>query len=215
MSFILNKVGKELMGKMPARRMMQVGCFICAGLAVFYVSDAVAAGGHGEAGAHAPSIYDLRWFWLNFVLYVGGLWWLLRAKVGAGWITRRESIAKEVADRRGELKAAAEARQIAELKLAAVAQEVTELTTTIQAETKNEKQQIVAEAELRAQRVLRQAEGTLAAELKAGEAAVQQKLADVVMRRAEELVRKNVNLENDRQKRGSVVNGIKALIQAQ
>jgi len=55
---------------------------------------------------HAPSLWDLRYFWLNFVLYAILMYLLLRKVVASAWAARREKIERSVFAAQDELNTA-------------------------------------------------------------------------------------------------------------
>jgi len=72
-------------------------------VATFAVSDfAMASGGAG----HHPSIYDIVPFWVNFVLYVALMTYILRKPIKNGWASRRARIAEEVSSATSDMEAA-------------------------------------------------------------------------------------------------------------
>lgn len=72
-------------------------------VAMFAVSDlAFASGGAG----HHPSIHDIVPFWVNFVLYVALMSFILRKPIKNGWASRRERIAEEVSSATSDMEAA-------------------------------------------------------------------------------------------------------------
>lgn len=60
----------------------------------------------GGAGEHHGSIADLSKFWVNFILYIGLLTYLLRKPLVQGWASRRQRIAREVEAATSEMAAA-------------------------------------------------------------------------------------------------------------
>lgn len=171
---------------------------------------ALAGGGHG--GGHA-SFWDLKWFLLNFTLYVVILYVLLRKQIATGWVARRDRLAAEVSSRAVELQAAEVELRDAELRLQAYDGEVRNLRTQIARETEHEAAQIAAEAARRAERIHTQTNDSLRAERRAAEGGIQRALADLVIRRAEEKLKSELSSESDRPLRDRALSGAKQLVQ--
>jgi F0F1-type ATP synthase membrane subunit b/b' len=66
-----------------------------------FLADAAAS-----SEGHAPALWDLRYFWVNFILYVLLMYLLLRKVVASAWATRREKIERSVSAAQDELNAA-------------------------------------------------------------------------------------------------------------
>jgi F0F1-type ATP synthase membrane subunit b/b' len=132
----------------------------------FGAPEAFASGGEG----HAPSVWDLRFLWLNFGLYVALLYFLLRKVVASGWEARRQRVEKSVVSATTEM-------QSAEKELRSIEDMVRELKTEqekARAEVltlaKEEAASIVRAAEERASRIRSQAKDLLTGERRSAEA---------------------------------------------
>ncbi|MEY4667891.1 MAG: hypothetical protein RL518_590 [Pseudomonadota bacterium] len=64
-----------------------------------------AAWASGGAG-HQPSIHDIVPFWLNFVVYIAVMTFILRKPIKNGWASRRNRIAEEVSSATSDMEAA-------------------------------------------------------------------------------------------------------------
>jgi F-type H+-transporting ATPase subunit b len=182
--------------------------WLAAAVAAFPVA-AFAGGGHGGHG----SFWDLKWFLVNFALYAGLLYYFLRKPIAAGWAARRERLAAEVALRAAELQNAEAELREAELKLQSFDGEANNLRTQIARETEHEASQVTAEASKRAERTHLQTQDSLRAERRAAEGGVQKELADVVIKRAEERLKGELNVDADRILRDRALGGVKQLVQ--
>lgn len=111
--------------------------FIGVVVAFFNLSEALA-----EGGEHHGSISDLKWFWLNFLVYVTLLVVLLRKPVKAGWASRRAKIADAVSSATSEMAQA-------ERELAAVEA----LTKNLTAEQQRARGEILSQGELEVQAI--------------------------------------------------------------
>jgi F-type H+-transporting ATPase subunit b len=116
----------------------------------------------GGGGAHHPDsgaqMKDFGWRVLNFVVLVGILWFALKkADVKGSLAARQTQIEKDLKDAQ-EGRAAAEAK-LAEYsgKLNQATKEIDELQVAIVREGEQEKERIIAEARVAAQKIIAQA----------------------------------------------------------
>jgi F-type H+-transporting ATPase subunit b len=103
---------------------------------------AVASAGHGE-----PSIGDLTFYWINFVLYIGIMVYILRKPLARGWAARTAKIRQSVTQSTEEV-------ETAERELNAIEA----LNKTLPQEEERVKQQIIEQANAEAADIIRQAE---------------------------------------------------------
>lgn len=182
---------------------------LCAfGCALVVPTAAFAGGGHGTG-----TIWDLKWFFLNFTLYGTALYFLLRKVVADGWQRRVTRLADEVAARAAELEVAEQNLKLAELQMQSLPGEVAQLKAQIAREAEMEAAQIVADAQRRAERLEIQTRDTIAAERRAAELGVQRDVADIVVQRAAKKIRETLTVDADRSLRARAVGGVKQLVQ--
>lgn len=174
-----------------------------------------ATGGHGEGGAHGGhgEIADLGIYWVNFAIYSFGLYFILRKKVVAAWAHRRTLIATSLEENALALKNAESRLLEAQAALANVENEVTTLTKNIQTDGEKEAAQIVAVAEERAARLIKQAEESLLVEQHASREHLRRELAQLVLKEAEAEFRARHSSEKDRELRKKAVSGMSVLLQ--
>lgn len=103
---------------------------------------ALGSPGHGE-----PSIGDLTFYWINFILYIGIMTYILRAPLKRGWAARTARIKQSVMQSSDEVGAA-------ERELNAIEA----LTKTVPAEQEKIRQQIIEQASAEAADIVRKAE---------------------------------------------------------
>lgn len=127
------------MKSLPARTLPYV--FLLT--ALLAMSTEVYASGDG----HVPSIADLTFYWLNFVLYVALLTYLLRKPIKTGWAARTARIKQTVAECTDQVESA-------ERELNAIEA----LTKGLPTEQERARQQIVSQANLEAADIIKQAE---------------------------------------------------------
>lgn len=112
-------------------------------LGVFLGAATASASG---AGHHEPSLADLTFHWINFVLYVVAMTFILRKPIKNGWAARTARIKQTVNQCADEVAAA-------ERELNAIEA----LTKGLSGEQERVRQEIVAQANLEAQDIIKQA----------------------------------------------------------
>ena len=99
-----------------------------------------------SAGGHSPSFADLTFYWVNFILYVGLMSFLLRKPIKNAWVARTARIKQTVLDCTDQVESA-------ERELNAIEA----LTKGLAAEQERVCQEIVEQANLEAQEILKNA----------------------------------------------------------
>lgn len=171
-----------------------------------------ASSGHDAHGHHAPSIWDIRWYWFNFLVYVGAMFYLLRGPAVAAWNSRRTNLIESIQGAKRDLEVAQARFAEAQTKVSRVEAEKSEMARRLRSETEKEVQQIAHDAVERAQRIARQAEMALQHERKALEGKLRRELALVVTEKARERLKREVTPEHDRSLRDASLGGVKGLL---
>ena len=164
--------------------------------------------GHHEKG----SFWDIRYYWVNFLIYVGGLYFILRNTVKSGWESRGSSIEAAVNKGKYDLQIAEADLREAQAKLASVDREIQTIREEIRRSTKLECDEIVADANARAARILAQGKASATAEQKALENELRRELADLVLQRATERIQREINSETDAPLRSAALSSLQGLI---
>ncbi|MEZ4753725.1 MAG: ATP synthase F0 subunit B [Bdellovibrionota bacterium] len=170
---------------------------------------ALAAGaGHAE-----PVFADTIPYWLHFIAYLFLIFLLLRKPLPAAWNGRRLRIEDAVLKGERELAAAKKTLADSKAKVANLQTEVTEIKETIAKETKLEVARILEESKAQAKRVADQAKSSAEAEERTAEREVQNELAAMVIERAREILKNEVNQDSDKKYRDSAVSSVNTLLQ--
>jgi F-type H+-transporting ATPase subunit b len=153
-------------------------------------------------GAHAAShaalqMKDFGWRVLNFALLAAILiWGMKKAKVGKLLSDRQAGIEKALKD-------AVEAREAAEKKyaeysdkLSKATKEIDEIYASIKKEGELEKERIIAEARVSAEKIKEQAEQTAAREVLKARAELQAEAARLAVQLAEQTLKDNVGKDD-------------------
>ncbi len=170
------------------------------------------AAGHGAG--HAPHISHLTWYAINFVIYVGLLYWLLHKPYVSFWARRRAEIVEQVG--RGErlLQEAQHKLRLARERLAQLdSSALTEITKKIEHEGAVEAEQIIKSAKDDELRLRQQLEQNILAERLTAETRVRKELAELVLNKAQEKVKANYSADKDVSRRASAINGAGGLLQ--
>jgi F-type H+-transporting ATPase subunit b len=146
---------------MESDRTKKIALFL-AYIAVIILAASAGYASEGGGGAHHPDsgaqMKDFGWRVLNFAVLVGILWFALKkADVKGSLAARQNQIEKDLKDAQ-EGRAAAEAK-LAEYsgKLSQATKEIDELQAAIIREGEQEKERIIAEARVAAQKIAAQA----------------------------------------------------------
>ena len=175
---------------------------------------AFAAGGGSSEHGHHPSILDLKWFWVNFLIYVAAIWIIvLYSKPGMrrSWEDRKDKLDSLVNQGKNELIEAQNAFDSISAKISNVEGEKRQLAESSKVEGELEIQEIVRIAKEKAENIVERANETVSAERRATEQIVKDELADYVLKRASERLKSELNENSDKPLREAAVGNINAL----
>lgn len=167
-----------------------------------------AAFASSEQGHHAATLYDIRFFYLHFLIFVWLLYKLTNKPVASAWHAWRENIQASVEKGTKALDAAEEALQMAEGKLSTLPQALSEMTTRIKHETETESKEIIEEAKRKSVDIKKRGEENIKAEKLAAEKAYQRTLATNALAQAKSLLEKRVDAKSDSKRREDALSGI-------
>ncbi|MFP4086972.1 MAG: hypothetical protein ACLFUL_09280 [Desulfobacteraceae bacterium] len=149
-------------------------------------------GGGGEEAAHdahGGSVTDLMYRILNFVLMVIILVVVIKKTDMLSFFGRRkEEIRQKLEELTKEKESAQERCRDLEAKLGEYEQQKKEILDQFRAEGLKEKERIIAEAKVRAEQALVQADQTIEREMEAAKARLQQELVDIAADKAQEII---------------------------
>lgn len=187
-------------------------------MAVPILLDSVISQASTEAGEHGlpPFSEYLRntlSFWINFAVYVGLLYFLLRKPFAKAWEARRARWSESMKAAGESLTKSRERLTEAQSKLATVEDERRRLRQEIEQEAREEARRIVESARRRAEGVLRAAQDSGKAERAAAERVVQNEIIEMASSLARSRLAREVDVNNDRPARQAVVSTVKDLVQ--
>lgn len=169
----------------------------------------LAAGG----ASRQPSLADLKWPWLNFLIYCALLYFILRKPVAAAWQARRAAIDSAVNAAELKNKAMQLELEKAQNLLNSLDEECARISRDIAKEAELESQEIIRSAGKRAERLLTQAQDTVRAERKAAELAIKRELVDLALKQAKLKLATEITLESDRDLRDSALSSTSSVVQ--
>jgi len=167
------------------------------------------AGEEHEASHAALQMKDLFWRVVNFAMLAGILiWGMKKAQVGKQLSDRQAGIEKALKD-------AVEAREAAEKKyaeysdkLAKATKEIDEIYASIKKEGELEKERIIAEAKVSAEKIREQAEQTAAREVLKARAELQAEAARLAVQLAEQSLRENMGTDDQKRLVGEYISKV-------
>jgi len=152
-------------------------------------------------------------YWVNFLIYVGALYFLLRKPARRAWQGRRAAIQKHVAEAAGLLMAAERNLAAIEAKVSELPEALKSLRCEIERETEAEVAAILAEAQQRAEGIVRQAEESGLAERKFAERIARGEIVGLAMERARAKLQDEVTPQLDRSLRLAACQAVGELVQ--
>ncbi len=164
-----------------------------------------ASGGEGGAAGHEAAahggetperIWELIYRSINFIIFFGILFFLLRKPLKQVLADRRDSIQKELQDLEAKKEEATREFQALENRISNIKEERSAILAEYKVEAEKEKQKIIENAQKTATRIIDQSQLTIQQEMRKANQALRQEMSDMAVRMAEELLKKNIT-END------------------
>lgn len=151
-----------------------------------------ASGGGGEHGGSDQKVWDLVWRTMNFAAVVAVLFFLLRKPLSQALRDRREGIKDELESL--EAKRNQVEKELTETlaRLDGMTQEKDKILADFQAQGEAERDKILKEAEVMAERIKEQAKLRIEQEVDQARQDLTQEIADLSVARAVELVKENI-----------------------
>jgi len=171
------------------------------------------AGLLAEQGAHGGgSASDLIVYWVNFLIYAGILFFLLRKPFVAAWLKRREQIESEVQGARSEMEAAEFKLHQARARLQGIGAEISRISQDSERATVIESEEILSLARRRADRFVQRVKEACNAERRTAELSVQHEIAELAVNLAREKLRQASSFDSDRPLREATLGQIGRLL---
>ncbi len=159
------------------------------------------AGGHGAEAAHGGGesperLKDLLYRSMNFIIFFGVLFFLLRKPLKQNLADRRNNIQKELEELETQKASARQELEGLTQRIARMKEEKEAILAEYRAEGEKEKQKIIDNAQKTAARLLEQTQVTIQQEIQKANQTLRQEIAESAVRMAEEILRKNIT-DND------------------
>ncbi len=154
-----------------------------------------AAAGHG-GGETTERLLDLLYRFINFIIFFGVLFFLLRKPLKQALADRRDSIKKELQELETKKEEANREFQALEKRISNIKEEREAILAEYKDEAEKEKQKIIENAHKTASRIIDQSQITIQQEMQKANQALRQEMSDMAVRMAEDLLKKNIT-END------------------
>lgn len=166
----------------------------------------------GDHAGHGPSITELIPYWINFLLYVGILYFLLRKTVVRGWAARRQKIIDNISSAKEQFSQAQSLLNDAQSKWSRLTQEETRVRDEIARQAEFERRQMLESARSKAERMVLQAREHGLAERRSAEREIREELVDDVLSRALGILKQSASAETDRAFRSAAVGAAGRLV---
>ena len=153
-----------------------------------------AAGGYSEAQKS-----DLLYRLMNFAVFFGVLFWLLRKPVGKFFRDRREGIARNLDYLETQARNLEEQNAILNKEIANITAERDSILAQYEKMGRKEADRVIAEAKTAAENIVRKTQAAMDLEMKAARQALMVEIVRISTRAADEMLRNNIN--DDDQKR--------------
>ncbi|UQZ87921.1 hypothetical protein C4J81_01285 [Deltaproteobacteria bacterium Smac51] len=163
--------------------------------AMVMVAGTALAAGEYSAAQKKDLIYRL----MNFAVFFGILFWLLKKPVAKFFRDRREGIARSLEYLETQARNLEEQTEIMQKEIAGIASERDSILSQYDRMGQKEADRIIAEAKAAAENIVQKAQAAMDLEMKAARQALMVEIVNISTKAANELVKSNIN--DDDQKR--------------
>lgn len=180
-------------------------------VAVLLVLPLVAFAEEGQ-GHHVASFSDLTVFWLNFVVYLMILYFLLRKPVPALWAKRRQSIEHGVRTSAQELAQAKQNLNAARQKLSNLESDIALLREEMRMEIQAEQQALEEYGKSKSAKILARARDNYQTERRSFEQKLQHEISELALKLVRDRLSSEISAESDRTWRDAALKNVKGLV---
>jgi F-type H+-transporting ATPase subunit b len=156
---------------------------------------AYASGGGGEEDTTAM-MKDFGWRILNFAILVGFLYWATAKQIKTFFSERRQNIKTGIEEKIAEKEETAKKFREYSAKLDKATEEISNIFEMIKAQGAIEKEKIIEDAKKAAEKMKEDAKTRMEQELKAARNQLRSEAAELSVKMAEELLKKNISPES-------------------
>jgi F-type H+-transporting ATPase subunit b len=158
--------------------------------AVTYASEA------GGEESHTKTLIDFGWRMLNFVILVWFLYWVAAKKIKEFFFERRDNIKTNIEETIAEKEETEKKFKEYSAKLDKATEEINNIFEMIKAQGSAEKEKIIEDAKIAAEKMKEDAQARMEQELKAARNRLRAEAAQLSVEMAEELLKKNITPEH-------------------
>ena len=158
--------------------------------AVAYASEA------GGEESHTKTLIDFGWRMLNFVILVWFLYWVAAKKIKEFFFERRNNIKENIKETAAEKEETEKKFKEYSVKLDKATDEINNIFEMIKAQGLVEKEKIIKDAKIAAEKMKEDAQARMEQELKAARNRLRAEAAQLSVEMAEELLKKNITPEH-------------------
>lgn len=151
-----------------------------------------ASGGSGEGSDHGGQLIDFGWRVINFIIFVGVLYWLFKDKIKEFFSGRRADIKLSLEEAMAAKEEAEKKFKEYSVKLEKATEEINEISEMIRAQGLTEKEKIVENAKITAERMKEDAQSRIEQETKKAKSQLRAEAVELSIQMAEEILKKNV-----------------------
>ncbi|MDO9527845.1 MAG: F0F1 ATP synthase subunit B [Syntrophales bacterium] len=187
---------KELFSTNPCKRLFARSLLPALMILIVTSSMVYAAGGSGEGSDHGGQLLDFGWRVINFAILVGLLYWLLKDKIKEFFSGRRTDIKLSLEEAMAAKEEAEKKFKEYSAKLDKATEEINEISEMIRAQGLAEKEKIIENAKITAERMKDDAQSRIEQETKKAKSQLRTEVVELSIQMAEEILKKNI-LEKD------------------
>lgn len=163
-------------------------------------------------GHHQPTPSQLIPYWVNFVIYIAALTYLLRKPLANFWHKRHSELQREVTSGTQALRQAQQLLATAEARKSRLDYDLTQLRETITEQAQQEAALLKADAQKQLSTILAQSSSRLEAEERRAETSLRHELAEEVLTKTEGRLRETLTPEQDRNWREAMLGSLGGLL---
>jgi F-type H+-transporting ATPase subunit b len=157
-----------------------------------------AAGEHGAAGEEEHGVLAEVFHWINFILIVGGVWYLLKKIVGPLFAERTRAIQEHMMASERAMKEASKRLAGIEQKLQYLDEEIRDIRLTAQREAAAEQTRMEEVAQAEASKIAQAAEQEIETAAKAARRELQKYSAELAIGLAEKRIRETISSDAEK-----------------
>ncbi|HYA13128.1 MAG TPA: F0F1 ATP synthase subunit B [Syntrophales bacterium] len=185
----------EWLSKMLIKR-THLRYFLFSILTIFLTCAVAYASEAGGEESHTKTLIDFGWRLLNFAILVWFLYWVSAKGIKKFFFERRQNIKTNIEETTAEKEATEKKFNEYSAKLDKATEEINNIFEIIKAQGVAEKEKIIQDAKIAAEKMKEDAQSRMEQELKAARNLLRTEAAQLSVEMAEELLKKNITPEH-------------------